>query len=66
MKIKGNLLIFSSDNEDRTDVRKLKEKRLQVLLDEKNDLPSFEINNTEYAFYYNGFMVSNDWYSGCL
>ena len=49
MKIKGNLLIFSSDNEDRTDVRKLKEKRLQVLLDEKNDLPSFEINNTEYA-----------------
>ncbi len=22
------------------------------------------INNTEYAFYYNGFMVSNDWYNG--
>ena len=30
MKIKGNLLIFSSDNEDRTDVRKLKEKRLVI------------------------------------
>jgi len=49
MKVKGNLLIFSSDNEDRIDVRKLKNKRLQVLLNEKKDLPSFEIKNSEYA-----------------
>ncbi len=49
MKVKGNLLIISSDNEARVDVRKLKEKRLQILLNEKNDLPSFEVNSNEYA-----------------
>ena len=48
MKVKGNLLIFSADNGERMDVRKLKEKKLQVLLDEKNELPMFEINNKEY------------------
>ena len=48
MKIKGNLLIFSADNQERVDVRKLKEKKLQILLDENNELPKFEINNKEY------------------
>jgi hypothetical protein len=48
MKIKGNLLIFSTDNEERKDVRRLKEKKLQVVLDEKNSIPTFEINNQEY------------------
>ena len=49
MKIKGNLLIFSADNEERVDVRKLKEKKLQLVLDKNNKLPSFEINNQEYV-----------------
>lgn len=48
MKIKGNLLIFSADNQERVDVRKLKEKKLQILLDENNELPKFEVNNQEY------------------
>ena len=48
MKIRGNLIIFSTDNEERKDVRRLKEKKLQILLDENNDIPSFEIDNTEY------------------
>ena len=29
MKINGNLLIFSTENEERIDVRKLKKKKLQ-------------------------------------
>ena len=48
MKIKGNLIIFSTDNEARKDVRKLKEKKLQILLDENNDFPSFDITEKEY------------------
>ena len=48
MNIHGNLIIFSTDNEERKDVRRLKEKKLQVMLDENNNLPSFEINNKEY------------------
>lgn len=48
MKVQGNLIIFSTDNEERKDVRRLKEKKLQVLLDENNNLPRFEINNKEY------------------
>lgn len=48
MNIKGNLIIFSTENEERKDVRKLKEKKLQVLLDEDNKLPTFEINDKEY------------------
>lgn len=48
MNVKGNLIIFSTDNEERKDVRKLKEKKLQIVLDEKNNLPVFEINNKEY------------------
>lgn len=48
MKVYGNLIIFSTDNEERKDVRRLKEKKLQVVLDEKNNLPYFEINNKEY------------------
>ena len=48
MKVYGNLIIFSTDNEERKDVRRLKEKKLQVVLDEKNNLPTFEINNKEY------------------
>lgn len=48
MKVNGNLLIFSTENEERTDVRKLKEKKLQIVLDENNNIPKFEINNQEY------------------
>ncbi len=48
MKVNGNLLIFSTENEERLDVRKLKEKKLQIILDENNDLPKFEIDNQEY------------------
>lgn len=48
MKIQGNLIIFSTDNEERKDVRRLKEKRLQLVLDQNNGLPTFEINNKEY------------------
>lgn len=48
MEIKGNLIIFSTDNEERKDVRKLKEKKLQIILDDQNKLPTFEINNKEY------------------
>jgi len=48
MKLQGNLIIFSTDNEERKDVRRLKEKKLQVVLDENNNLPKFEINNKEY------------------
>ena len=48
MKITGNLIIFSTDNEERKDVRRLKEKKLQVLLDKDNCLPTFKINNKEY------------------
>ena len=48
MNIKGNLIIFSTDKEERKDVRKLKEKKLQILLDENNNLPMFEVNGDEY------------------
>ena len=48
MNIKGNLIIFSTDKEERKDVRKLKEKKLQILLDENNNLPMFKVNNEEY------------------
>lgn len=48
MKVNGNLLIFSTESEKRVDVRKLKEKKLQIILDENNKLPKFEINNQEY------------------
>lgn len=48
MNIKGNLIIFSTDNEERKDVRRLKEKKLQIVLDENNKLPKFEIDNKKY------------------
>lgn len=48
MKIKGNLIIFTTDNEERKDVRRLKEKKLQIVLNEKNNLPTFEINHKQY------------------
>ncbi|MBR3132466.1 MAG: hypothetical protein IKG42_00030 [Clostridia bacterium] len=48
MKIKGNFIIFSADNEERKDVRRLKEKKLQVVLDKNNSLPTFDISNKEY------------------
>jgi len=48
MKLQGNVIIFSADNEERKDIRRLKEKKLQVLLDENGDLPVFEISNQEY------------------
>lgn len=48
MKIKGNLIIFSTDNEERKDVRRLKEKKLQLLLSDDNRFPIFNITNIEY------------------
>ena len=48
MKVKGNLIIFSTNNEERKDVRRLKEKKLQIVLNEKNNLPTFEVNDKEY------------------
>lgn len=48
MKIQGNLIVFSTDNEERKDVRRLKEKKLQVLLDENYNLPIFEVSEDEY------------------
>lgn len=48
MNVKGNLIIFSMDCEERKDVRKLKEKKLQIILDENNKFPTFEIVNDEY------------------
>lgn len=48
MNVRGNLIIFSTDNEERKDVRRLKEKKLQIALDENNNLPMFETNNKEY------------------
>lgn len=48
MKIIGNLIIFSTDNEDRKDVRRLKEKKLQLLLSGNNSFPTFNITDKEY------------------
>ncbi len=47
MNVKSNVIIFSTDNDERKDVRRLKEKKLQIALDEKNKLPIFDINNKE-------------------
>lgn len=48
MKIIGNLIIFSTDNEERKDVRRLKEKKLQLLLSDNNSFPIFDIMDKEY------------------
>ena len=48
MKVKGNLIIFSTDSEERKDVRRLKEKKLQLLLSQDNSFPTFEIIDKEY------------------
>ena len=48
MKIKGNLIIFSTDYKERKDVRRLKEKKLQLLLSDDNLFPVFDITNNEY------------------
>ncbi len=47
MNVKSNVIIFSTDNKERTDVRRLKEKKLQIALDENHNLPIFDINNKE-------------------
>ena len=47
MNVKRNVIIFSTDNGERKDVRRLKEKKLQIALDEKNKLPIFNISNKE-------------------
>lgn len=47
MNVKSNVIIFSTDNKERTDVRRLKEKKLQIALNNKNSLPIFDINNKE-------------------
>lgn len=48
MNVKSNVIIFSTDNEERKNVRRLKEKKLQIVLDENNNLPIFDITNKEY------------------
>lgn len=48
MKIQGNLIIFRMDEAERKDVRRLPEKKLQLLLDENNQLPTFEIHKQAY------------------
>ena len=48
MKIKGNLIVFSTDNEERKDVRRLKEKKLQLLLPDNNSFPFFDITDKKY------------------
>lgn len=48
MNVKSNVIIFSTDDEERKDVRRLKEKKLQIVLNEKNKLPIFDIDNREY------------------
>ena len=48
MKIKGNLIVFSTDNEERKDVRRLKEKKLQLLLSDDNTFPIFDVKKNEY------------------
>ena len=48
MKIKGNLIIFSTDNEERKDVRRLKEKKLQLVLSDNNNFPTFDVTDKEY------------------
>ena len=47
MKIKGNLIVFSTDNEERKDVRRLKEKKLQLLLSDDNTLTIFDIKKNK-------------------
>lgn len=47
MNVKSNVIIFSTDNDERKDVRRLKEKKLQIALDEKNKLPIFDISNKD-------------------
>lgn len=47
MKVKSNVIIFSTDNKERTDVRRLKEKKLQIALDKNHKLPIFDITNKE-------------------
>ena len=49
MNAKINVVIFTTDNKERKDVRKLREKKLQIVLDENNNLPTFDINNKEDA-----------------
>ena len=48
MKVKGNLIIFSTDNEERKNVRRLKEKKLQLLLLDNNNFPTFDVTDKEY------------------
>jgi len=45
MKIQGNLIIFRMEEAERKDVRRLPEKKLQLLLDENNQFPAFPIDN---------------------
>lgn len=48
MKIKGNLIIFSTDNEERKDVRRLKTKKLQLVLLDNINFPTFNVTDKEY------------------
>ncbi len=48
MKVKANVIVFSADSIERIDIRKLKEKKLQVMLDKDNKLPMFAIDNKRY------------------
>lgn len=48
MNVKSNVIIFTTDNDERKDVRRLEEKKLQIALDENNNLPIFNITNKEH------------------
>lgn len=49
MKVELNALIFTSEIECRTDVRRLRPRTLQLLLDKNNKLPSIELEREEYS-----------------
>lgn len=48
MNIKSNVIIFSMKDKEREDIRKIKEKKLQIVLDQSYNLPIFELNEEEY------------------
>ena len=49
LEIKCNVAIFTMKEEERKDVRKLKERKLQVLLEDNHFFPSFRISQEEYV-----------------
>lgn len=48
MDVKLNAIIFTSENKERKSVRRLEEKKLQILFDSNYNFPSFEVDSKEY------------------